>query len=90
MSVRQMVLPGFWMNETSGVLRSAVEAFLLQDGPLTVGQIVAVRAYLRQWMAAEWCGGEVEVLRSSLEGIASRTDLSAWYHRALDANIDPF
>lgn len=40
-------VPGFWMNETSGVLRPAVEAYLRRE-PMTPNQIAAMRAYLRQ------------------------------------------
>lgn len=44
-----MTGPGYWMNETSGVLRPAVEAYL-NGTEMTPGQIVAMRGYLRQWV----------------------------------------
>lgn len=57
--------PGYWMHETSGVLRPAVEAYLNQR-PMSKKQIAAMRAYLRQWIAApEWRGEEVERLRGA-------------------------
>jgi hypothetical protein len=39
--------PGYWMYETSGVLRPAVEAYLA-GGPLSEAHIAALCAYLRQ------------------------------------------
>lgn len=46
--------PGYWMDETSGVLRPAVEAYL-HGRDMTPEEIVAMRAYLRQWiMATTW------------------------------------
>lgn len=84
-----MQVPGYWMNETSGVLRPAVEAYLFQR-ELTVEHIGALRAYLRQWMAAPaWTGPEVETLRSSIDGIASRKDLRKWFDLAEEIGIDP-
>ncbi|MEI9971101.1 MAG: hypothetical protein WDO73_03055 [Ignavibacteriota bacterium] len=49
--------PKFWMYETSGVLRPAIEAYL-HNRPMTVGQIALMRVYLRQWiMSPVWQGG---------------------------------
>ena len=39
-----MSAPGYWMNEMSGALRPAVEAYL-HDEPMTARQIAAFRAY---------------------------------------------
>ena len=89
--------PGFWMNETSGVLRPAVEAYLrLRDWgepgtpDMTPPQIAAMRAYLRQWiMAPAWRGPEVDELRASVHRLDSRAAIDAWLDRAIDAGIDP-
>ena len=80
--------PGYWMNETSGVLRPAVEAYLW-GGEMTGRHFAAIRAYLRQWMAADWRGPMIDVLRSQLGEINTREDISRWLDRALDAGIDP-
>ena len=41
--------PGYWMNETSGVLRPAVEAYLFHED-LSHEHIATLRAYFRQWV----------------------------------------
>ena len=47
-------IPGYWMYETSGVLRPAVGAYLRAE-PMTDEQIAAMRAYLRLRIAEkEW------------------------------------
>lgn len=81
-------IPGYWMNETSGVLRPAVEAYL-HGHAMTRGQIDAMRAYLRQWMAGDWKSPLLDVLRTSVEDIKTRDDLKRWFDRALDEMIDP-
>jgi len=83
-----MNVPGYWMNETSGVLRPVVEAYL-KGGNLNPEQIVTMRAYLRQWiMAPAWRG--VENLRRSVDNIRTQADLDHWLDRALNEGIDPF
>lgn len=81
--------PGYWMYETSGVLRPAVYAYLLDD-PLTPEQVAAIRAYLRQWIAAPaWAGPEVQALRAGIDGLQGRREITAWLARAMEAGIDP-
>jgi ribosomal protein L37E len=82
--------PGFWMHESTGVLRPAVEAYL-SGGPMTEGQIVAMRAYLRQWiMAPGWHQDpDLEELRRGIGHLTSRAALKQWLDRAVDAGIDP-
>lgn len=82
-------LPGYWMNETTGVLRPAVEAFLA-GGEMTAAQIAAMRAYLRQWaMAPGWRGDEIPELRARLDGLTTRAALVAWVNDATEAGLDP-
>jgi hypothetical protein len=77
----------YWMNETSGVLKPAVMAYL-KGGELTAPQIAALRAYLRQWiMAGDWIGAGL--LRDDVDRLASRGEISAWLARALELGIDP-
>ena len=79
--------PGYWMHETSGVLRPAVEAYLM-GAKLTPEQIAAMRSYLRQWiMQGTWVNADK--LRQSVDAIASRVDIEGWLDRAMDVGIDP-
>jgi hypothetical protein len=82
--------PGFWMNETSGVLRPAVIAYI-SGGPMTEAQIAAMRAYLRQWiMAPGWVlDPDLEELRESINGLTSYAAIAAWLDRAVNVGIDP-
>jgi len=82
--------PGYWRNETSGVLAPAIEAYL-QHRLMTDEQIAAMRAYLRQWiMAGDWLGGaDIDELRAGLDGLTSRAALDRWLDAALDLGIDP-
>lgn len=79
------------MNETSGVLIPVVKAYLNGE-PMNVKQIAAMRAYLRQWINADWPGtGDADLadLRVSVNDIISRDDISAWLSRAEALCIDP-
>jgi hypothetical protein len=77
------------MNETSGILRPAVEAYLQGDA-MTNGQIAAMRAYLRQWInASVWTGREVRFLRKAIDDLTSREAISSWLAIAEQAGIDP-
>jgi hypothetical protein len=83
-----MSLPGYWMNEASGALRPAVEAYLNQQ-PMTDAHIAAMRAYLRQWIEADWHGPMIDVLRSSVGTLTSRAAIKRWLDIAEDEGIDP-
>jgi len=87
--VTGMATPGYWMHETSGVLRPAVEAYLNGE-PMTKEQITAMRAYLRQWIwAPGWIGREVRFLRKAIDDLRSREAIASWLAIAGDAGIDP-
>jgi hypothetical protein len=59
-------------NETSGILRPAVRAYL-KGKPMTAKDIAAVRTYLRVWISGpEFDGEDVESLRQTVDGLASR------------------
>jgi hypothetical protein len=80
---------GYWMNETSGVLRPVVEAYLRGE-KLTASQVATMRAYLRQWIVdPAWQGEVVEALRADLEDIVTREGIAEWLDRAEDAGLDP-
>ena len=83
-------MAGFWMYETTGVLRPVIEAYLLTDAPLTVEQVAAMRAYLRQWIYdPAWVGPGIHQLRCMVDGIHTRADITRWLDLAMDSGIDP-
>lgn len=82
-------LPGYWMNEVSGVLRPAIERYLTGE-PMTDEHITAMRAYLRQWIGAPtWAGPGIEPLRRAIDGLTSREAISQWLDDADDNFLDP-
>ena len=49
-----------------------------------------MRAYLRQWIAAEgFTGPLAETLRRTVGEITTQAQLEAWLDEAIDAGIDP-
>lgn len=83
------VAPGYWRNETSGVLAPAVKAYLEGD-ELTPQEIAALRGYFRQWVnAPAFVGADVEALRTQVDGLTSRQAIERWLDKAIDAGIDP-
>jgi hypothetical protein len=81
--------PGYWMNETSGVLRPAVEAYLNRD-EMTPSEIAALRAYIRQWIAGDFYPTPtLETLRRSVDGLTDRQAIARWLAKALAEGIDP-
>jgi len=79
---------GYWMNETSGVLRPAVEAYL-NGAEMTPMHIATMRAYLRQWANGPWIGPMIDPLRTRVEEIITRKDIDDWLEMALESGIDP-
>lgn len=81
--------PGYWMFETTGVLRPAVEAYL-SGRAMSDEQIAAMRAYLRQWIEAPcWHGQTVVILRSLVDRLTTREAIERWLRLAERAGIDP-
>jgi hypothetical protein len=81
-------VPGYWMNEQSGLLEPVVRKYL-EGGELAEDEIVIMRAYLHQWMSGDFRGPGVKRLRSDVEGIDSNASLRSWLDYALDLGIDP-
>lgn len=81
--------PGYWMNESTGVLAPAVRAYF--DGvEMTGAQVWAIRAYFRQWMEkGNWQGPQAEALRDMVSDIRDRRDIDNWLRLAEQAEIDP-
>lgn len=98
MKIRIESAPGYWMYETSGVLRPAIEAYL-HGGPMSEAQIAAMRAYLRQWIGAPaWdqnphAGPEERAwlarMRARIDDLVSRKAINDWLDDALDGGVDP-
>ena len=82
--------PGYWMDETTGALRPAVQAYLRGE-PMTQFQVAAMRAYLRQWIEARVWGRGIGIdrLRRRVNGLLSREDISEWLDEAETVGIDP-
>jgi hypothetical protein len=84
-----MSVPQYWMADTGGALRQAVMDYL-SGAPLDGRQMAVMRAYLRQWMAADWRGPMIDPLRTQVEELLTRDDVTRWCDRAQTADIDPF
>ena len=90
--------PGYWMYETSGRLRPAVEAYLAGDA-MTPEQIAAMRAYLRQWInspawdqnphATDESRAALAAMRRLVDCLTSRVMIEAWLAGAESIGMDP-
>lgn len=84
-----MTIPGYWPNETSGVLVPVVRAYL-EGVELDVAGVATMRAYLRQWIEAPaFVGADVDELRAAVDELVTTDDVRAWLERAVDAGVDP-
>jgi hypothetical protein len=90
-------MPGYWMFETTGVLKPAVEAYLANRDPLAPQHVAALRAYCRQWIelfeppddAPEAARRVIERLRAMVDGLVDRNSLNVWIMQATDIGADP-
>ena len=90
--------PGYWMTETSGALRPAVELYLA-GGRMTDKQVAAMRAYLGRWiMASVWDANphasrlyqqKIALLRRWVGSLTSREVIAGWLSEADKIGIDP-
>ncbi len=90
--------PGYWQNETSGVLKPAVMAYL-ENKPMTLMHIAAMRAYLKQWVNSDaWdqnpyandaTRSRLAELRRLANYIQTQGDIRAWISIAVDEGMDP-
>jgi hypothetical protein len=91
-------IPGYWMDETTGILRPAVEAYLTR-AEMTTEQIAALRAYLRQWVnSSVWdqnphAGTQAKLwlsrLRTSIGNLTTRETISDWIDDAIALGMEP-
>jgi hypothetical protein len=82
--------PRYWMWESSDVLREAVRAY--EDGDdMTPGQIAAMAAYLRQWIATPSLGYQspIQALRLSAATLYTRDAIARWIWRAAGHGLNP-
>lgn len=82
--------PGYWPNETSGVLIAVVTRYLY--GLLLNGAEVRImKAYLAQWVDAPgWIQGDaLEALRAQVKRIETEAQLHAAIDAATDLGMDP-
>jgi hypothetical protein len=87
--------PGYWPNETSGVLQPAVLAYLAGK-QLSPGQLGTMKAYLRQWCNSPvWDlnphGGleELRSLRIRVAAISNFEELNQAVQVMTDLGMDP-
>ena len=88
--------PKYWMYETGGKLRPAMERYL-EGQPAEPDDIKFIRAYLRQWIDSPvWDGGAegetrtaLDELRSKVHELQNRHQVEMWLELALDLGIDP-
>jgi hypothetical protein len=90
--------PGYWMYETTGLLRPVIKAYLRGD-PLDERQIAMMRAYLRQWVNAEvWDMNPhaneedrawLNALRLAVNFLTSREAITMWLEKAIEGGLDP-
>jgi len=84
----------FWQNEKGGVLKEAVEAYILHfgaDGPaLSRSQLEIVRRFLEYGIfAPAWKGDEaLETLRDEIAAAVTAERIREWNHKALKIGID--
>jgi hypothetical protein len=86
------------MDETSGVLRPAVIAYL-EGREMSPDEIAVLRAYLRQWIDAPgWdanprAGDEdrarLAELRADIDELTSRKAVDRWIAKAVAEGLDP-
>jgi hypothetical protein len=67
MSAARRLVPGYWMNETSGELRPVIERYLTAQH-LTARDVAIMRVYLRQWINdGAWIGPLIDALRTQVD-----------------------
>lgn len=90
--------PKYWLHNTDGVLVPAVNR-LIKGYPLSVADIGAIRAYLRQWIwSPVWdknptlddAGAErLGAFRESLDRLATAPEINHWIRALVDEGMDP-
>ena len=80
--------PHYWMDEETGELARAVEAYLNRRE--CADQLALVIDYCRYWVEAPcWKGPAVESLRRRIRQVRTRQELAAWLADAVAEGIDP-
>lgn len=84
------IVPGYWLNETGGELAPAMRNYLAGK-VLSEDEIRLIRAYLVQWVAADWRGtpSMIKALRQRAGAIETRADIRAVIGECCDLGFDP-
>jgi len=82
--------PKYWMYETSGVLKPAVQAYV-KGKRLSAHEISLLKAYLWQWVQSPvWApSGSLEGLRLRVAAITNQEDVHASIAVAVKLGMDP-
>jgi hypothetical protein len=81
--------PGYWINDTSGVLTAVVTRYL-RGKTLNAVECGVMRDYFAQWIRRGlFRGEEVEQLRRDVHTLRNHDDIADWIRRATDAGVDP-
>lgn len=84
-----MTARGYWANKTSGILRTAVEAYLSGDELGETG-LIALRQYLKRSIPEpNWRCGGLDGLHQRVEGLDTREKLKEWLRDAHKLGVDP-
>ena len=75
-------------DERNERLRPAIEAYLT-GGDMKTEHIVAMRAYLRQWINGDFQGWRIAELRREVNLLTNRAEITRWLGHAADLEIDP-
>lgn len=91
--------PGYWRDETSGLLAPVVTRYLQGERALNASEIDILRRYFVQWACASiWDTnphldheGEanLERLRERARAIRAISDVDRWREAALELGMDP-
>lgn len=84
---RGPLMVGYWMNETSGILRPVIEAYYCNPD-FSPAECVIMVAYLRQWMAGFPPLGTGDLI-PRLDTLTDRRAIGRWLDDARDLGIDP-
>src|SRR4029079_7155645 len=96
MSENEPLAPFYWRNEPAGALGEAMVRYINGD-TVTVRDVVFIRAYIRQWIAAAiWDqvafglkAVALENLRADVDGLTSVGAIYIWIARAEQWGFNP-
>jgi hypothetical protein len=89
-----MGIPLYWMDEQSGELKNAINAYLdhqIKGAAVTDGQIELIRDFLEYYVNAPCWQGEEELayLRLAVREVRSAKAIAEWIDKAKALGMDP-